>query len=124
MFMWTHLRATLLIAWLTFLAVCFLPASALTITAPENRVWEILSVGCDAPTTEATDLENRTETSTSDYDSAPIHRAAIETKPTEAERTLFGPNAEFKAADVTDEEGASAIPKTNCFPKDTLGRGF
>jgi hypothetical protein len=91
-----------MILWLTLALACFLPASALTLTAPENRIWEISSTGYDAPTSEVTDLGTRTETSTSDYDSAPIHRAATEEIPTEANRPLFGPNAEFKAADETD----------------------
>jgi hypothetical protein len=91
--------------WLMLALASFLPASALTLTAPENRVWEIFSVGYDAPTTEATDLRNRTETSTSDYDTAPIYRATTEKIPTEANRALFGQNAEFKAAEGTVSEG-------------------
>lgn len=90
-----------IILWLAFICACFLPASALTPTAPENRVWEIFSTGYDAAVTEATDLGNLTETPTSNYDAAPIHRVSAETKPTAAERPLFGSNAEFKAAEGT-----------------------
>jgi hypothetical protein len=62
-----------IILWLAFIVASFLPASALSPTAPETRVWEIFSIGYDAPTTQVADLESRTETSTSDYDTAPIH---------------------------------------------------
>jgi hypothetical protein len=40
-----------------FIFACFLPASALAPTARENRVWEIVSIGYDAPTAEVTDLD-------------------------------------------------------------------
>ena len=90
-----------IILWLTLAFACFLPASALTPSAPENCVWEIFTIGYDAPVAEATDLENRTETSTSNYDTAPIHRVATEEIPTDANRSLFGQNAEFKAAEET-----------------------
>lgn len=76
-----------LILWLTLTFAGFLPASALIIIVPENCIWEIFSIGYDAPTAEATDHENRTETSTSNYDSAPISRAVTEKIPTEANRT-------------------------------------
>ena len=78
---------------------CLLPASALSSTTPENRVWEIFSIGYDAPTAEVTDLGNHTETSTSNHDTAPIYSAPNEEIPTEANRTLVGQNAEFKAAE-------------------------
>ena len=90
-----------IVAWLLLVFACFLPASALTQTAPENCAWEIFSIGYDAPPAEATDIGNRAETSTSNYDSAPILRAAVEKIPTDANRALFGPNAEFKAAEGT-----------------------
>ena len=67
-----------LIIWLTLAFACFLSASALTPTLPENRIWEIFSIGYDAAVTEATDLGNRTETPTSNYDSAPIYSTATE----------------------------------------------
>jgi hypothetical protein len=88
------------ILWLMLALACFLPASALTPSAPENCVSEIFSIGYDAPTAEATDLGSSTETSTSDYDTAPIRGAITEDRPTEASRALFGQNAEFKAADT------------------------
>ncbi len=88
-----------IILWLALAFACFLPAFALTPSAPENHVWEIFTIGYDAPVTEATDLGNHTVTSTSDYDSAPIHGAIAEEIPTEANRALFGQNAEFKAAE-------------------------
>lgn len=88
-----------IILWLAFIIAGLLPASALTSFAPENCVWEIFSIGYDAAITEATNLGNRTQTPTSDYDTAPIHRAPTETIPTAVERPLFGPNAEFKAAE-------------------------
>ena len=50
------------ILWLALAFTCFIPASALTLTAPENRIWEIFSIGYDAASTEATDRESRTET--------------------------------------------------------------
>lgn len=89
-----------MILWLAFFATCFLPAYALTLTAPENRVWEIFSIRYDSATAEVTDLGSRTETSTSNYDTAPIHHVIIEELPTEANRSLIGQNAEFKAADT------------------------
>jgi hypothetical protein len=98
-------RALTLILWLAFFAACFLPASALTLTAPENRVWEIFSTGYDTAIAEVTDLGSRTETSTSDYDTAPIHHVIIEELSTGANRSLIGQNAEFEAA----EGGGSAL---------------
>jgi len=91
--------ASKIILWLAFILGCFLPTSALTPSAPENRTWEIFSIGYDEAMTEGTGLGNRTETSTSDYDTAPIQSATTEEIPTEANRTLFGQNAEFKAAE-------------------------
>ena len=88
-----------ILLWLALSFACFLPSSALTLTTPENRIWEIFSIGYDAPTAEATDLGSRTETSTSNYDTAPIHRAITEEIPTEANRSLFGQITEFKAAE-------------------------
>jgi hypothetical protein len=90
---------------------CFLPASALTPSAPENPIWEIFSIGYDAPTTEVTDIVSRAETSTSNYDTAPIHSATAEAKPTQANRALFGQIAEFKAAEegVTVYRGVSSV---------------
>jgi hypothetical protein len=90
-----------IILWLTLAFACFLPAPALTPTAPENHAWKIFSIGYDAAFTEVTDLGNRTETSTSNYDTAPIRSGATEKIPTEANRSLFGPNAELKAAEAT-----------------------
>ena len=104
--------------WLAFAVACLLPASALTPTAPENRVWEILSIGYDAASAEATDLESRTETSTSHYDTVPVQRAAAETKSTAGERPLFGPNAEFKAA-----EGAGTLNTYGDALRESLGPG-
>jgi hypothetical protein len=104
--------ASKIILWLAFILGCFLPTSALTPSAPENRTWEIFSIGYDEAMTEGTGLGNRTETSTSDYDTAPIQSATTEEIPTEANRTLFGQNAEFKAA-----EEAGALPK--CFAAGT-----
>jgi len=88
-----------IILWLTLTITCFLSAAALTTTAPENRVWEIFSIEYDAPVTAATDFGNRTETSKSNYDTAPIHGSTTEEIPTEAYRTLFGKSTEFKAAE-------------------------
>jgi len=88
-----------LILWVALAFASFLPTLALTPTAPDNRVWEIFSTGYDAAVTKATDLESRTETPTSNYDTAPIYRATTEKIPTEANRALFGQNAEFKAAE-------------------------
>lgn len=98
-----------ILLWLALAFACFVPASALTPTAPENSIWEIFNIGYDAPTVEATDLANRTETPISNYDTAPIHRAITEAIPTAANRSLFGPNAEFKAA----EEGGGTLVNLN-----------
>lgn len=76
--------------WLALAFACFLSASAIPQPAPENRVWGIFSIGYDAPVTETTDLINRAETSTSNYDTAPIHRATTEEMTTGANRALFG----------------------------------
>jgi hypothetical protein len=94
-----------IILWLAFILAAFLPASALTLTAPENRIWEIFSTGYDSAIAEATDLGSRTETSTSDYDTAPIQRATTETKTTGAGRALFGQITEFKAAEEMRKRG-------------------
>jgi hypothetical protein len=88
-----------MLLWLVAAIACFLPASALTPSAPENRIWEIFSTGYDAATTETTDTCNRTETPTSDYDTASIHSRATEGKPSEANNAFFGQSAEFKALD-------------------------
>lgn len=84
----------------------FLPASALTPPAPGNCIWEISNIGYDAPATEVTELGSSTETSTSNYDTAPIHRAITEEIPIEANRSLLGQNAEFKAAEGGINYGA------------------
>lgn len=96
--------------FLALIWVCILPASALTPSTPENCIWKIFSIGYDSVTAEATQLESHTETSTSDYDSAAIHVAITEEIPTEANRALFGQNAEFKAAE--GEEAAAARAST------------
>ncbi len=77
-----------LILWLAFLLAGFLPASALTPSAPENPVWEIFSNGYDAASPEATIGYDNPVRPTSAYDAASIHGAAIEPKPTGAERPL------------------------------------
>lgn len=97
------LKGLILLLALAF--ACFLPASALSPSAPQNRVWEIFSIGYDAPVTEATALGNRTETSTSNYDTAPTHRAGSEHRAALGTCAFFAPNAEFKAAEST---GAAA----------------
>ena len=94
-----YTKCRTLLLWLLLAVACFMPASALTVTAPETRVWQIFSIGYDAAVTEVTDGSDRAETPTSDYDSAPIHCAATEEIPTAAKRALFGQNAEFKAAE-------------------------
>jgi len=104
--------AKLIILWLTLAFTCFLPALALTPSAPENRVWEISSTGYDAPTTEVTDLGSRTETSTSNYDTAPNHGTVTEDNQTEANRGSFGQIAEFKATEGT----------TDFFPNEKKGQ--
>jgi hypothetical protein len=104
-----------IILWLALAFACFLPASALTLTAPENRVWEIFNIGYDAPVTETTDLGSHTKTSTSNYDTAPIHGAIADKIPTETNRVLFGQNAEFKAAEdagVLRQLGGSGVRNT------------
>lgn len=60
------------ILWIALAVASLLPASALTPIAPENDVWEIFSTGYDAATAEVPDIESRTETSISGYDTAPI----------------------------------------------------
>ena len=108
-----------IILWLAFIFACLLPVSALTPTTPENSVWEIFSTGYDATTAEVTDAGNRTGTSTSNYDTSPIRGVANEEKPTEANRTLFGQSAEFKAA----EGGSTAVRALTDAEKATYGRG-
>jgi len=95
--------ANRLILWLAFILACFLPPSAFTPTAPENCVWEIFSTWYDAAATEANSTYDRSAASTLTYDTTPIHGATTEAKSTEANRTLFGQNAEFKAAEETPQ---------------------
>ena len=117
-----------IILWLTVLFACLLPASALTPCTSETSVWEISSIGYDAPTTEVTDLASRAETPTSNYDTAPIPRAITEEIPIEANRTLFGSNIEFKAADTTPlltqgsriTDPAQMLPATTGAPNDII----
>jgi hypothetical protein len=104
-----------IILWLILVFAFFLPASALTPTAPENCVWEISSIEYDSPITEATDLGNRTETSTSNYDTASIHRTDGEHRSALGTCSLFGQNAEFKAAEglsVASSGGGRILPMT------------
>ena len=42
-----------IILWLAFCFVCFQPSSALSTTAPENRVWKIFNAEYDAPASAA-----------------------------------------------------------------------
>jgi hypothetical protein len=88
-----------IILWLTLALACFLPASALTVTAPENHVWEIFSIGYDAPTAEAIVGYDRPARLTSAYDNVQHHRAGSEHRSALGTCTLFGQNAELKAAD-------------------------
>ncbi len=88
-----------IILWLALAFACFLPASALTLTAPENRVWEIFSIGYDAATAEAIIGYDAPVRLTSEYDEGPIHHAGDERRFALGTCALFGPNAEFKAAE-------------------------
>ncbi len=48
-----RITARSIILWLGLAMACFLTVSALTPTAPENGVWQILSIVYDAPITVA-----------------------------------------------------------------------
>jgi hypothetical protein len=90
--------AKLIILWLILALACFLPAAALTPTAPENRIWEILSTGYDAVGTPITNGYDYPVKSTSAYDQVPTHSIGAQARSFDVERALFGQNAEFKAA--------------------------
>jgi hypothetical protein len=109
------------IFWLALVLACLLPASARASIAPENCIWEISSIGYDAPLSEATDLANRTETSTSNYDTAPIHRTDGEHRSALGTCVLFGPNAEFKAAETAGGDAYSVAFQTRLAPESYPG---
>jgi hypothetical protein len=94
-----------IILWLLLLFACFVPASALALAASENYVWEIFTVGYDAAVPESIVVYDSLARPASAYDEAPNHRAGEEKRSFKGGRVLFGPNAEFKAA----EGGTAAL---------------
>jgi hypothetical protein len=101
--------AKLIIIWLALAFTCFLPASALTPTATENRVWEISTVGYDTPLAQSITGYDSLVRPTSAYDEAPNHRADGDCRATLVTCALFGQSAEFKAAESTISETQGAI---------------
>jgi hypothetical protein len=88
-----------LMLWLALVLACFLPVSAFVTSIPENHAWEIFSIEYDAAGTPITTGYDGPVKPTSAYNQSPIHSKDTETRSTKAERPLFGPNAEFKAAE-------------------------
>jgi hypothetical protein len=89
---------------LLLLAAFILPASALTLTAPENRVWEIFSTGYDAAETPAAIGTTAPVKSTCTYDQAPIHSTGAETVARGDKFVLATPQSEVRAGSYFEKE--------------------